>query len=171
MAGHDITYLLKGCINNDRKCQKELYRQLHGFAMGICYRYANDGTCVELINKGFLNLLRSLHTTDISGHTDYLLMVKERFRLILIRVCVDHYHENNRNGHDGSGMIEAYMGKPIEAIRSLSPLHRMVFNLFVIEGYGHVEISKMLGISLSASRDCLSKARGHLKEQLKLNQL
>lgn len=171
MAGHDITYLLKGCINNDRKCQKELYRQLHGFAMGICYRYANDRTCVELVNKGFLKLLRSLHKADISRRTDYLPMVKERFRLILIRVCVDHYHENDMNAHDGRRMIEVHMDKPIEAIHSLSPLQRMVFNLFVIEGYRHIEIAEMLGISVSTSRACLSKARGHLKEQLKLNQL
>jgi RNA polymerase sigma-70 factor (ECF subfamily) len=54
----------------------------------------------------------------------------------------------------------------IEAIRQLSPAYRTVFNLFVIEGLTHEEISKHLGISVGSSKSNLSKARENLRKIL-----
>ena len=54
----------------------------------------------------------------------------------------------------------------IHAIKLLSPAYRTVFNLFVIEGLSHEEISKKLGISVGASKSNLSKARDNLRKLL-----
>ena len=35
----------------------------------------------------------------------------------------------------------------LRLVQELSPAYRMIFNLFIIEGYKHYEISKMLNIS------------------------
>ena len=43
---------------------------------------------------------------------------------------------------------------------------RVVFNMSVIEGYTHSEISRELGISESTSRSQLSRARAWLQEKL-----
>jgi RNA polymerase sigma-70 factor (ECF subfamily) len=42
----------------------------------------------------------------------------------------------------------------------------MVFNLFVIEGYKHVEIANMIGISVGTSKSNLAVAREKLKKML-----
>ncbi len=52
----------------------------------------------------------------------------------------------------------------IEAIRKLTPVYRTVFNLFVIEGFSHEEISAQLNISVGASKSNLSKARHNLRK-------
>ena len=59
----------------------------------------------------------------------------------------------------------------IEAIQSLPDSYRTVFNLFVIEGMTHGEISKILNVSEGTSKSNLSKARIKLQEILKKDEL
>jgi RNA polymerase sigma-70 factor (ECF subfamily) len=54
----------------------------------------------------------------------------------------------------------------LRAIQLLSPAYRTVFNLFVIDGLSHIEISKKLGIAEGTSKSNLSKARIHLQKIL-----
>lgn len=54
----------------------------------------------------------------------------------------------------------------IKAISQLSPAYRMVFNLYVIEGFTHKEISEYLGISEGTSKSNLAKAKQKLRDQL-----
>ncbi|MBK9017697.1 MAG: sigma-70 family RNA polymerase sigma factor [Saprospiraceae bacterium] len=51
-------------------------------------------------------------------------------------------------------------------IRSLPPMSQKVFNLFAIDGYGHLEIGELLGISDGTSKWHLSFARQRLREML-----
>jgi len=41
--------------------------------------------------------------------------------------------------------------------------YRLVFNLYVIEGYKHKEIAEMLGITEGTSKSQLSKAKNYLQ--------
>ena len=54
----------------------------------------------------------------------------------------------------------------LSAIDQLSHMNRTVFNLFVIDGYGHEEIAKMLNISSGTSKAHLHNARKRLREVL-----
>jgi RNA polymerase sigma factor (sigma-70 family) len=55
----------------------------------------------------------------------------------------------------------------LELIHNLPEGYRVVFNLHVLDGYGHEEIAEMLNIRPATSRSQLSKARRMLKEQIK----
>ncbi len=54
-----------------------------------------------------------------------------------------------------------------KAIQNLSDGYRVVLSLYLIEGYDHEEISQILGISNSASRTQLLRAKNKLKELLR----
>lgn len=54
----------------------------------------------------------------------------------------------------------------LKLIGNLPPGYRIVFNLYVIEGYDHEEIAQMLHIKPATSRSQLLKARKLLKEQI-----
>jgi RNA polymerase sigma-70 factor (ECF subfamily) len=56
--------------------------------------------------------------------------------------------------------------RTIEALQGLSPICRVVFNLFVIEGLDHDEIAAQLNISIAASQLNLSHARSYLQSRL-----
>ena len=51
-------------------------------------------------------------------------------------------------------------------IQRLPNGYKVVFNLYVIEGYSHKEIADMLGISENTSKSQLFKAKAALKKQL-----
>lgn len=177
----NITAILSGCRKNERNSQKELYNLLRGFAMKICYRYTNAlEECEEIVNEGFVKLFKNIGQFDETRQEDTLLSLKGWFKRILINTCIDHYRKNNSsvNGHTlnhesesipdhGETGIDVLSYKEIiEAIRLLSPAYRAVFNLFVIEGLSHEEISQTLGISVGASKSNLSKARDNLRKLL-----
>ena len=149
--------------------------------MKICYRYTNaTEECEEIVNEGFVKLFKNVHQFDETRQEDTLLSLKGWFKRILINTCIDHYRKTNSsvNGHvlthesetiadQGENGIDMLSYKEIiEAIRLLSPAYRAVFNLFVIEGLSHEEISQTLGISVGASKSNLSKARDNLRKLL-----
>ncbi|UBM59176.1 sigma-70 family RNA polymerase sigma factor [Marinilongibacter aquaticus] len=56
----------------------------------------------------------------------------------------------------------------LELIRALPTAYGLVFNLYVIEGYKHTEIAKMLGISEGTSKSNLHDARKLLRKRVNL---
>ena len=176
-----IAALLTGCRNNDRNSQKELYYILRGFAMKICYRYTSHAEeSEEIMNEAFVKLYKKLDQFDEFRQQDSLLSLKGWFKRILVNTCIDHYRKNRSsvNGHilneesdklpdrSENGLDMLSYKEIIQAIKLLSPAYRTVFNLFVIEGLSHEEISKKLGISVGASKSNLSKARDNLRKLL-----
>ncbi len=57
----------------------------------------------------------------------------------------------------------------IKEIRKLPPVYRVVFNMYVIEGFTHKEIAQHLNIAVGTSKSNLSKARVLLQSYLKKN--
>ncbi len=176
-----ITTLLHGCKGNDRNSQKELYYLLRSFAMKICYRYTERfEEAEEIMNEGFVKLFKNIHQFDEERQPDMLLSLKGWFKKILVNTCIDHYRKKqssvnghmltseseNIRDHSETGVDVLSYKEIIEAVRLLSPAYRTVFNLFVIEGLSHEDISKKLGISVGASKSNLSKARENLRKIL-----
>ncbi len=54
----------------------------------------------------------------------------------------------------------------MKLVQGLSNGYRLVFNMYVIEGFSHKEIAQELGISEGASKSQLSRARAILKEKI-----
>lgn len=176
-----ISNLLHGCRQNDRSCQKELYYLLRGFAIKVCYRYASHmEEAEEMMNEGFIKLYKNIQLFDEARQADLLLSLKGWFKRILVNTCIDHYRKRHTSVTGHSLPVESDQIKDssengidilsykeiIEAIRELSPSYRTVFNLFVIEGLSHEEISKRIGFSVGASKSNLSKARENLRKLL-----
>jgi RNA polymerase sigma-70 factor (ECF subfamily) len=51
-------------------------------------------------------------------------------------------------------------------VSQLPPAYRLIFNLYVVEGYNHREIAEKIGISEGTSKSNLSKARVRLKKMI-----
>jgi RNA polymerase sigma-70 factor (ECF subfamily) len=58
----------------------------------------------------------------------------------------------------------------IGIIQELPDRYRMVFNLYVIDGYSHKEIAEMLSITDGTSKSNLARARMILKEKIEAQQ-
>lgn len=54
----------------------------------------------------------------------------------------------------------------VSQVKDLPPNYRIVFNLYVLDGYSHRQISEMMNISVSTSRASLARARSILQKQI-----
>jgi RNA polymerase sigma-70 factor (ECF subfamily) len=90
----------------------------------------------------------------------------------LIRKKKYHQDINNINDSEFTKTAKIDIGdldakKLIDVIQELPQGYRTVFNMYVIDGYSHKEISKTLNISESTSKTQLFKARKQLQIRLK----
>ena len=166
--------ILKGCLKNDRKSQKMLYRHFFGYAMSICVRYTRDeNEALEVLNDAFMKVFVNLKNFDRSKS------FKSWFRRILINASIDHLKkemkhrhferiaEHELTKHQPAGDQQMQHDELIGLVQKLTPAYRSVFNLYVMDGYNHQEIAEMLGISEGTSKSNLAKARMNLREMLK----
>jgi RNA polymerase sigma factor (sigma-70 family) len=169
--------LIALCIKRDRKAEYELYKNTYSYLMSICLRYTRDkDTASEVLNMGFLKILNNLEKYNLA------IPFKVWVRKIMVNTLIDEYRKHKREKesltyveeyYDSSDFSEANealakidVQQIYVLINDLPEATRQVFNLFVIDGYSHREISEMLGISEGTSKWHLSAARQKLKEQI-----
>lgn len=168
-----LNSLITLCRKGYREHQEELYLTYYNYAMSICLRYSKDREeAVEIVNDGFVKMF-----TNLDRYRDNT-SFKAWLRRILINAAIDYYRRNEKHYRyvDISYAKYEYVTEDslskisekeiIDLIQDLPPSYRMVFNLFVIEGFNHREIAKKLEISVGTSKSNLSIARSKLKRQL-----
>jgi RNA polymerase sigma-70 factor (ECF subfamily) len=100
---------------------------------------------------------------------------KNWLRRILINTAIDsyrknvkhYYHlevENEKDLYVDSNVIEDLTIQDIlKLLDQLPEMHRIVFNLYEIQGFNHQEISEKLAIGESTSRVFLTRAKKKLR--------
>ena len=171
----DLIKLLRECQKGGRKSQELLYTQYYGYAMGVSLRYSNDrNEAIEIVNLGFFKVLTQLSKYDRN------LSFKGWLRRIMINTAIDYYRRNTRHQHFVDVSYAKYESVNFDAldqisekeimaaIQQLPPSYKMVFNLYVIEGFKHEEIAEKVGIRVGTSKSHLAVARNKLQKILKV---
>jgi RNA polymerase sigma factor (sigma-70 family) len=169
--------LIQGCQRSEPKAQTALYQKYKGRLMGICRRYAKSTDEAEdILQDSFIKIFRSIadvRNPDALGA--WLKRVVTNTSLNYYRSQLHYpqtidYEDLSHSNDDYWQMLSHFSNEEIlKLIHALPDGYRMVFNLYVIDGYEHAEIANMLGISENTSRSQLFKARETLKK--KLNEL
>lgn len=169
----ELYKLIKSCKSGNRQSQDSLYKLYYGYAMGICLRYSKTyEEAVEIANDGFLKVFDKIQKYT-PGYS-----FKGWVRRIMVNSSIDYYRQNSK--HYGSFDISHAQNEAkndtiisqlseqeiIAAIQQLPPSYRLVFNLYVIEGYKHSEIAEIMNISTGSSKSSLSIARNKLRKIL-----
>jgi RNA polymerase sigma factor (sigma-70 family) len=167
----------------------EIYNTLSPKLLGICRRYIKDlATAEDIVQDSFIvaiqkeNDLKNKETLNgwlsrivINRAINYL--KKEH----LINYSDSNYIEsidettemNTLELNNKSAILSADFSHEdlLEAIDSLSENHKSVFNLYIIDEFSHLKISKLLKISVGTSKSSLSRARKNVQHYLinKLN--
>lgn len=186
LTTRELALHIKGCVRNSRESQEIIYSSFYGYALSICERYAgNHDDAKDILNEGFLKIFREIYKYK-PAYEDSMASFTGWLRKIMVYTSIDHYRKNKKHllniqadptllqiASTYETAIEKMSYEEIlSAIQLLSPAYRTVFNLFVIEGLSHIEISKKLGIAEGTSKSNLSKARMHLQNiLLKTNQI
>ena len=177
MQQEELHSLITGCLKNDRKCQKMLYKTFYGFAMAICLRYAKDrDEATDVLNQGFLKVFTRLDTYDFERP------FKGWLGRVMTNASIDNYRANLKMAYQEDLEAAEHIsdGEVADArltyndlltmVQQLPQAYRTVFNLFAIDGYSHEEIGDMLNITVGTSKSNLHKARQKLKQMLMDNE-
>lgn len=175
-----LEHIIQGCVKANRDSQKQLYKLYYSFSMGICMRYSTSyAEAEEIVNDGFLKIFKKI--TDFEpSHQNFEASFVGWIKKIFIHTAIDSYRKYNKSYTlpllDDSGFeisdtavnaIDNLSYKEIiELVQMLSPTYRTVFNLYVLDGYKHEEISKHLNISVGTSKSNLAKARMNVQKLL-----
>jgi len=172
---NELHIIIQGCINQNRNSQQNFYEIFYGYSAAICMRYTTlKEEMYEIVNEGFYKVYKEIKKFEAPLNENLELSLKAWLKRIMINTSIDYYrkyHKNEPNFSDVDSEIETQVYQtttPIEKltydevlklINQLSPMYKLVFNLHIIDGLSHEEISKKLNISVGTSKSNLSKAR------------
>lgn len=165
--------LVRGCVSQDRRAQKALYEKFSSRMFSVCMRYARDrDEAQDLLQEGFITVFSKIGTFNCAGSLEgWMRRIFVNTALMRLRkgdVLRDAADvEQARHVTDDADILSGIGGKDlIRMIGQMPEGFRTIFNMNVIEGYTHQEISQKLGISEGTSRSQLSRARTWLQERL-----
>jgi RNA polymerase sigma-70 factor (ECF subfamily) len=170
---HNEDDFIRACIRKEKWAQKKLYEDYYGSMMPLCMRYTNNkDDAMDVLHEGFIKVFKNI------GKYKPGTSLPSWIRRIMVNTAIDYYRKmSRRRTEDLDTVYDMSSGAPdaisnmsaqeiINALQELTPAYRTVFNLYVIEGYPHKEIAKILDITESTSRSNLVKARNKLKSIL-----
>ena len=176
---NNIKRLVQRCKHQDWSAQKELYLLYADEMMSIAIRYTVDqASAKDLVQETFLTFFKKINQFDEKKGT-----LGAWISRILINQSFKDYRKNQKMIFAGEEVFtEEVSNEPsiieeleaediLNLLKKLPEGCRIIFNLKVIEGYSHNEIGEMLGITASASRSQLTRAKKLLRRLIEKNQL
>jgi len=170
--------LIEGCQQGHSGAQSILYERFAARMMGICMRYCKTREEAEdVFQEAFVKVFEKINTYRGGKFESWIIR-------IFINTSITNYHKSRKHyTQQAIEFIPEPAVKQEDALQKLSTdeLHhliqqlpegyRMVFNLYVVEGYKHQEIAELLQISVGTSKSQLHKARAMLAGWLEKYQI
>jgi RNA polymerase sigma-70 factor (ECF subfamily) len=167
--------LIEKCAKNDRKAQAEVYQLFSGKLFALCLKYSkNYVEAQDNLQDGFITIFKKVGQFNSKGSFEGWMkrivintaLQKYRSKSLLSLVTEEIPDEVIVEVDEDTVSLE-YL---LSIIQELPDRYRMVFNLYVLDGHSHKEISTKLEITEGTSKSNLSRARLILKEKIKKNQ-
>ena len=169
-----IQGLIQGCINKERSAQEKLYKHFYPKMMSMVKRYTNYNQyhlAEEILNNGFLKVFQKIESFAHKGSFEGWV------RRIIYHSIFDYirtttkYREKVVFEEKEQAIPELAVDKMqydeiMKMIRELPETTRNVFNMYILEGFTHRDISEKLGISEGTSKWHVHQGRKILKEQI-----
>jgi len=158
-----------------------LYEQFYGYSLKVVFRYIYKyDNAVDVVNDGYVKLFRNFKNFKCENEEDITKIFMGWLRRIMVNTAIDELRKQNMmpdigaipddiwEEPDKSGNADqAVLYKElVSQVKKLPPSYRVVFNMYVIDGFTHQEIADQLGISVGTSKSSLSKARIHLQKYI-----
>ena len=169
-----IEQLIHECGNYNTKAQEQVYRLLAPKLFAVCLKYSrNYEEAQDNLQESFLIIFDKIKQYKSSGSFEGWA------KRIVINYVLQQYRKQNIF-EIVSEKIPAEEEIEIEdenislefltkIIQELPDRYRLVFNLYVLDGYSHKEISEMLEINIGTSKSNLARAKAILKNKIESN--
>ena len=164
--------LIHNCKKGDRQAQEQLYRKYARILFCICRKDSRNKTEAEdNLHDSFMIIYDKIGQFKFKGSFEGWMKritvntVLQKYRkeeyLSVISENVEEQLEVESN------YMDIALPTLLRYIQELPNKYRATFNLYVLDGYTHKEISELLGTSTGTSKSNLARARMILKEKIK----
>lgn len=170
-----LTELIRNCKNGDVAAQQQVYQMYAPKVYGICLKYCHTKAFAEdTLQDTFITVFEKIgqfsHKGSFEGWIKRIAvntaMQVYRKKPKVFEIVDDNIPEEDENSFYIEDSDQYSLDVLLSVIQKLPNRYRLVFNLYVLDGYSHQEIAEMLAISVGTSKSNLSRARKILQQQL-----
>lgn len=171
MFNLSLNQLIENCKINDTKAQGELYKLYASKLFSLCLKYSrNYAEAEDNLQDAFLTIFDKIKQYEGKGSFEGWI------KRIAINTALQRYRGekvfdivNDTISEEADIEIEnddISLKYLLKIIQDLPDRYRLVFNLYVLDGYSHKDISEMLNITVGTSKSNLARARQILKQTI-----
>lgn len=169
--------LIQKAVSGEEPAIQMLYEKHQRHWFRLCLRYGkNRDEAQDIMQEGLVAVFRDLKQFD-SKRGEFKSWSNRVMVNAALRYLKKHQWQQNFEdlelAESEPDLSENALGKLsakelTQVIQKLPSGYRIVFNMYVIEGYTHQEIAKELNISIGTSKSQLSKAKKLLRQKLEI---
>ncbi len=173
--------IVEKCVNGNRQAQFELYKLYSKAMYNICLRMVkNELDAEDILQNSFVDVFTKLNTFQFQSS------IGAWIKRIVLNNCINflkrnrvHFEElderftdlHESNGNDDQEQTRLTVERINRALFALPDGYRVVFSLYMLEGYDHKEIAEILNITEATSKSPYSRAKSKLREILETHQV
>ena len=169
-----LDQLIQNCKKNDTKAQSELYKLFSGKLFSVSLKYSRShAEAQDNLQDAFITIFKKINQYKDKGSFEGWLKritvntALQRYRKTSVfQIVNEDQIEDKTVDIDDDETEEIPLKFLLECIQNLPDRYRLVFNLYVMDGYSHKEISDLLSINIGTSKSNLNRARAILKENV-----
>lgn len=171
--------IVEGCQKGSIGFRELMYKSFYGYVMGVVLRYiSSQDDAQELVNDSFIKIFKHIASFQSVASPDdaYSKSFKGWIAKIASRTAIDHLRKERKSFLTDELEKTSYqlahapasnhigVKEIMTLLNRLPQMHRLVFNLYEVEGFSHEEIAQLLKIPASSSRVFLGRAKNKLRE-------
>lgn len=170
-------HLIEDCKRGMEGARFEIYKLYSKAMFNVCYRIMNNREDAEdMLQEVFLQAFTKLESFRFESSFGTWL------KTIAIRTCINAINKrkvdlvycdkiyDRRPTEEETDAAQITTDNILKAMEKLPEGGRIVFSLYLLEGYDHGEISQILGIAESTSKSQFMRAKRRVQEILKNQQ-
>ena len=173
--------LVESCRKGNRKAQFELYRLYSRTMYNVCLRIVkNELDAEDVLQNAFVDIFSKMDSfrfeSSIGAWIKRIVVNHSinflKQRRLQFETFEDKHQDSISNPSDDSDIsrITLNVEQIKKALYALPDGYRVVFSLYLLEGYDHQEIGEILGISEATSKSQYSRAKNKIREILRHQQ-
>ena len=167
----DLEELIHNCKKGKRQAQAELYRRYSGVLFGMCLKYSKNRTEAEdNLHDSFMTIFSKIDQYSFQGSFEGWI------KRITVNTVLQKYRKEQHlnivseeiedDAEVDTEQADISLNTLLGYIQELPHKYRLTFNLYVLDGYSHKEISEMLGTSTGTSKSNLARAKTILRDRI-----
>jgi len=168
--------LVEACKRGDRRAQQELYSRYAKAMYNICLRMSgSEADAEDLLQVAFIDVFTKIGSYRAEA------TIGAWIKRIVVNNCINFLKKRRLDTRswdemtvepvtDDSGVMDEEamytVNKIRRAVDALPEGYRVVFTLYLLEGYDHKEIAEILQISEATSKSQFSRAKSKVRQMV-----